>query len=143
MAAPKKERGPHLFTLEEANQLLPQVREILKRLRKKQEEVRALEQKKAVEELSWLREDGTVSPKAEKGIAHLEESMESTGQAFEQALQELNALGAQLKDLDEGLIDFFTARNDTLVYLCWKDGEEKIRYWHDLESGAAGRQPLE
>ncbi len=139
----QKERGPKLFTVEEANQLLPRVQEILHQLRRQRDEIRKLEQKKAVEELSWLREDGTVSPKAQREVARFEKRMEETARSFEAQIQELNTLGAQLKDLEEGLVDFFTARGDTLVCLCWKDGEQKIRYWHDLESGFAGRRSLE
>jgi len=47
-----------------------------------------------------------------------------------------------LKDLDQGLVDFPSYRDGKLIYLCWKRGESRIEFWHDLESGIAGRQPL-
>ncbi len=134
---------PKLFTVEEANRLLPQVKRILHSLRGRGEKIRRLEQKKAVEELSWLREDGTVSPRAREAVASLEESLDEQSRAFEGDLEHLASIGAQLKNLEEGLVDFFTARGDELVYLCWREGEDQIRYWHDLESGFPGRQPLE
>lgn len=138
-----KKQGPRIFTVEEANGQLPQVRELLQQLRKVREEIRKLEEKKAVEELAWLQPDGTVSPKAKAAIAQIEKSLEEAAHSFEEPLKQMNALGAQLKDLDEGLVDFFTARGEELVYLCWREGEDRIRFWHDLESGFAGRQPIE
>lgn len=135
--------SPKLFTVEEANQLLPRVRQILSHLRKLRAELERLDRQKAVEELSWLREDGSVSPQAKEQVAHLDADVEKVGKAFEEALKELDSLGAQLKDLEEGLVDFFISRGLRLVYLCWKEGEDEIRFWHDLESGFAGRRPLE
>ena len=138
-----KEDRPRVFTLEKANELLPQVRQILTRLRARLTEIRKLEDKKAVEELSWLREDGTVSPGAQKEVARCDAGIDAGADAFERELEQLNALGAQLKDIDEGLVDFFAARGDELICLCWKDGEDRISHWHDLHSGFAGRQPIE
>lgn len=132
-----------LFTVEEANRLLPQVRAILQGLRRRRQKIQKLEVKKAVEELSWLREDGSVSPKAQKAVERLEQTQKKEREGFEKDLEELGRLGCQLKDLDEGLVDFFTQRAEALVYLCWKDGEDRIQFWHDLESGFAGRRPIE
>jgi hypothetical protein len=62
-------------------------------------------------------------------------------------LQHFNALlstfqewGCELKDIDEGLIDFPSYRDGKLVYLCWKRGEEQIEFWHEIEAGFGGRQ---
>ncbi len=64
-------------------------------------------------------------------------------------MQRLNACtstfqewGIELKDIESGLVDFPHYRDGQLVYLCWQRGEARIEYWHDLESGFAGRQPL-
>lgn len=138
-----KQPGPKVFTLAEANQLLPTVRGLLQSLRARQHEMRRIEETKAVEELSWLQPDGTVSPRAREQVARLDELLRQATEAFEEALERLNATGAQIKDLDEGLVDFFAERGDRLIYLCWKDGDEQIRFWHDLESGFAGREPIE
>ena len=132
-----------LFTLEEANQLLPEVRQILKEMRSCQGQIQKLEEKKAVEELSWLREDGTVSPEAQKQVVHLQRQIELEGKQFEEEMEKLNHLGGQIKGLEEGLVDFFSQRGGGLVCLCWKEGEDQIRFWHDLESGFAGRRPIE
>ena len=141
MSKPHQER--RLFTVEEANRLIPEIARILRELRKRRDQVIQLEQKKAVEELSWLQEDGTISPKARKEVDRLEQLLDESARSFEGEMEQLNRLGAQLKDLDEGLIDFFTDRGGELVYLCWKEGEDQIRHWHDLESGFTGRQPID
>ncbi len=133
---------PKLLSVEQANQLLPQMKGILLQLRGREEQIRMLEQKKAVEELCWLREDGTVSPQAQQNIIHLDEQLMKEARLFEKGLEELSALGAQLKSMEEGLVDFCAARGEELVYLCWKEGELQIRYWHDAESGFSGRHPL-
>jgi len=131
-----------VLTLEEANRLLPKVREFLVRLRGFRDEVLELEKKKAVEELAWLKEDGTVSPRAQEEIQRLVELQEKQAAEFEKALRELHATGAQLKELDEGLVDFPSRQGEDEILLCWKEGEPRIAYWHDLQSGFAGRQPL-
>jgi hypothetical protein len=53
------------------------------------------------------------------------------------------ATGAEIKDLTSGLLDFRAQRNGREVYLCWKMDENQIRFWHELDAGFAGRQPIE
>ena len=62
---------------------------------------------------------------------------------FQSALKQLEELGCWLKDLNTGLVDFYGLRDGELIFLCWKLGEDRIRFWHTLEDGFAGRQPLE
>lgn len=60
----------------------------------------------------------------------------------EQLVHELVGDGIELKDPHQGLIDFRSVRGGRVVYLCWRLGEQEIAYWHELDSGFAGRQPL-
>ena len=63
---------------------------------------------------------------------------------IEALLREIAELGVEVKDPDQGLIDFRTTRRGREVYLCWKLGEgERIAFWHDLETGFAGRKIIE
>lgn len=137
------EAVPKLFSPEEADRLIPEIRRSLGLLRALRDRVAEAERKKAVEELAWLRVDGTVSPHAAEEIQRLERLQRESAKTFKAQLLRLERLGVHLKDLDEGLVDFFTARGEELVYLCWKEGEERIRFWHGLEAGFAGRRPLE
>ena len=63
-------------------------------------------------------------------------------EAFQSALKQMEDLGAVLKDLNQGLVDFYSLRRGDTVFLCWKLGEDRIRFWHTLEDGYAGRRPL-
>jgi hypothetical protein len=58
-------------------------------------------------------------------------------------LAQIEAWGVVVRDLDEGLCDFPSEREGRVVYLCWRVGEERIAFWHDVHAGFAGRQPLE
>ena len=62
--------------------------------------------------------------------------------ALQQAMKDIEDLGVLVKDIDTGLCDFPHTRDGRVVYLCWKLDEDEISWWHDLESGFAGRQPL-
>jgi hypothetical protein len=57
-------------------------------------------------------------------------------------VREINATGAILKDVNTGLVDFLAKRGDQEVYLCWRYGEDEVLYWHGIDAGFAGRQPI-
>ena len=59
------------------------------------------------------------------------------------ALQGVTALGCHVKDLETGLIDFPATREGRTVFLCWRLGENQVRYWHEIDSGFAGRLPID
>lgn len=61
-------------------------------------------------------------------------------QRLDSLVREIQATGAVIKDINAGLVDFLALREGREVYLCWKYGEEELRYWHDIDSGYAGRQ---
>jgi hypothetical protein len=62
--------------------------------------------------------------------------------ALQSALRELQEMEIVLRDLDRGLVDFPSVREDREVYLCWEEGEDEIGFWHELDAGHAGRQSL-
>jgi hypothetical protein len=62
---------------------------------------------------------------------------------LDQYVHQIQETGAILKDINIGLLDFSAWRDNHEVYLCWKYGEQNIEYWHEIESGFAGRQPIE
>jgi hypothetical protein len=64
-------------------------------------------------------------------------------QETKDALAEIDAIGVQVKDLEKGLLDFPCRIEGELVLLCWRRGETRIEYWHTLEAGFRGRQPLD
>ena len=123
-----------IFSVEEANALLPTVRRILKSVQTTHARVLSFrEAAKHAAEGAELGGGGT--PGGGRYITSLFKLASSTS--------ELEALGIQLKDYERGLIDFPSLRDGRVVLLCWQLGEgDTVEWWHDVDTGFAGRQPL-
>jgi hypothetical protein len=123
-----------IFSVEEANVLLPTVRGILLVIRRAHS--RLLAYREAAKEAAKGAEDGGGGMVGgSKYVSVLIELTTRTG--------ELEELGVQLKDYERGLIDFPSLRDGRVILLCWQLGEgDQIEWWHDVEAGFAGRQPL-
>jgi len=61
---------------------------------------------------------------------------------FYQSIDDLESLGVVLKGLEQGLLDFPAKRFDEEIWLCWKEGETEIKFWHEKNSGFMGRKPI-
>ena len=123
-----------LFTIQEANALLPSVKSIVAKIQRAHRAVTRFrdEAKKAAEAAE--HGGGGIAD----GVAYAGLLTELTSQ-----MSELESLGVQLKDFERGLIDFPSLRDGRVVLLCWQMGEgDELEWWHDLEAGFAGRQPL-
>src|SRR5437879_2412935 len=123
-----------LFTVDEANSLLPSVRRIVKTIQRSHRHVRSFEAdaKRAAE---GAEQGGGGTPRGAQYAKVLTELSLNANQ--------LESLGVQLKDYARGLIDFPSMRDGRVVLLCWKADEgNQLEWWHDLETGFAGRQPL-
>lgn len=123
-----------LFTIEEANALLPSVRAILQRIQRLRRRLG-----------TFRREAKLAAEGAELGGGGME------GGAlyaivltdFTTQMSELEGLGVQLKDFERGLVDFPSLRDGRVVLLCWQLGEgDELEWWHDMETGFGGRTPL-
>jgi len=124
-----------LFTVEEANTLLPTVRRIVERVRRAYAHVSA--GREAAREAAAA---GT--ERGGGGMAGGAEYVRAVT-ALAANANELEELGVQLKDFERGLVDFPSMRDGRVVLLCWQAGEgDSLEWWHDLEAGFAGRQPL-
>ena len=134
---------PKTFTVAEANTLLPQVIPLIEQLQGIQCSIAQTTQQlnEAAAKVTAGNGHPIQSLKAE--IRELTEHQLQLAEAFHSALAQLEDLGAMLKDLTTGLIDFQGLRHGEPILLCWKLGEDSIRYWHTLEAGYAGRQPLD
>lgn len=130
-----------IFTLEEANALLPVVESLLDRAIRAKEEAERLEgEMQLLRHRIFLAGGMTVDV---GGIQRNRKETEGQLQTAKDALAEIDAIGVQVKDLDTGLLDFPTRVDGELVLLCWRRGEARIEYWHTLEAGFRGRQPLD
>jgi hypothetical protein len=128
---------PRTFTLEEARALLPRVREIAEAL---QAGKLAFDSKRSlVKQAERVAKTNGHGPAG--SVAALTET-EQLARDLQQRIAELNGLGVEVKGLDQGLVDFPSMREGRVVYLCWRVGEPDIAWWHELDTGFAGRQPL-
>ena len=123
-----------LFTIQEANALLPSVRTIVARIQQ------------AHRRLSRYRDDARkASEAAEQGGGGIDDGVAYATilTTMASAMTELDTLGVQLKDFERGLIDFPSLRDGKVVLLCWQLGEgDELEWWHDVDAGFAGRTPL-
>jgi hypothetical protein len=129
------------FTLDEAQSLLPVLESLLKR---------AVEGKQAAEEvesaLSELARRIYLSGGMTVDVASVTKQraeMEGHLQRVRESIAEIDSIGVQVKDIENGLLDFPCRVDDQVVLLCWRMGETSIDHWHTLESGFQGRQPLD
>jgi hypothetical protein len=123
-----------LFTIEEANALLPSVREILQKIQRSRRRLG-----------TFRRQAKLAAEGAEQGGGGMEGGTlyAIVLTHFTAQMTELESLGVQLKDFDRGLVDFPSLREGRVVLLCWQLGEsDELEWWHDMDSGFAGRTPL-
>ncbi|MDQ3693394.1 MAG: DUF2203 domain-containing protein [Chloroflexota bacterium] len=125
-----------LFTLDEANGLIRQLSPLLVTLRADREA--ALRVQRSLEALTPSMRGNGSGPRA----AELERELRRLALKIAAGVRQVTNLGVEIKDLDRGVIDFPARRDGRIVYLCWHLGEDRIAFWHDLDSGYAGRQPL-
>jgi hypothetical protein len=127
------------FTPEEANAALAEVRPLVEAMvEQRRRHVEALERQEELE--GRIRGNGGGIPPAE--LADTAAEVERLARELARIIDELVGRGVEVKDLDEGLVDFPTLRRGETVLLCWKLGEDEIGFWHSVEDGFAGRRPL-
>jgi hypothetical protein len=129
---------PRLFTVAEANAMLPEIVPLLLEMRARKVALDAA--LASLERLTpAMRLNGHASEARE-----LEERIHDLTAELAAGVDHLAAQGIEIKSLDHGLIDFPSPRDGRVIYLCWRLGEgAAIRFWHDIEAGFSGRQQLE
>jgi hypothetical protein len=128
-----------LFTPEEANAALVEVRPLVEQLVSHR---RKLSEAQALQTALITRIAGNGGDMAPSDLREAQEAIERAAGAIAEAAEKLTELGVQIKSLEEGLVDFPALRNGEVVLLCWKLGEDEILYWHGTDEGFAGRKPL-
>ena len=122
-----------LFTVAEAQTLLPRLRTLLGQIGEEWERIRELNP-----EIQKARDNSPLDGFSKFGV----EYVESVSHLLT-LIHQIKDLGVLLKDADKGLCDFPYVKGGRVVYLCWQLGEDSIQYWHDIETGFTGREPLD
>jgi hypothetical protein len=128
--------APHLFSLDEANGLIPKLELIMERMQR-----RGIELREAIEALA--RAGG--EPMANIEVSDLLErrpELRELVDELEHLIHEIETCGGQFKGLELGLVDFPSEIDGQIGLLCWQYGEKEITHWHPLDTGFDGRQPL-
>ena len=131
-----------LFTVSEADQLLDQIVPLVKKLQTLQQAITRAHQQLDDAQAKLSHGNGYPIQEIRRQVGTLTERQVELAEEFTDALSELESTGCVLKDVNLGLIDFHHLRDAEVVFLCWKLGEEQIRFWHGLADGYAGRRPL-
>ena len=121
------------FTIVSANEILPTVIEKFHTVKTLKNEIIKIEQE--------LNSSLTPNSTFEQYVS-VKQKLNSTVKKFYQAIEDLEDTGVVIKGIEEGLLDFPSKRYDEEVWLCWKEGESEIKFWHEKDIGFNGRKPI-
>jgi hypothetical protein len=134
-AKPKKK----FFTPEQANAALPLVQAIVRDVAAVAQELR--DQQERIAKV-MAADKSTLGDAYREELQPIQDEFERKKEQIIEYARELENLGVELKDPHTGLVDFPAMMDNHEVYLCWRLGEDKVAYWHELETGFAGRKKL-
>ncbi len=134
---------PKIFTVEEADRLVPALSALLPQLRRLRDAITKEKDLHDVEEIASHGTTGKTAETARETMDGLKKNIRKLEREFEKHLGFFEQQHCELKGIDPGLVDFYSDRNGELVYLCWMEGEPSVRFWHPLSGGFEGRHPIE
>ena len=127
------------FTLEEAQECVPWLEEVFQTLGEARNQARRLSEEVADLEQRMSSNGGS---DLDHRLSQSRRSLKEQSDVIADAIQPVIERGISVKSIEQGLVDFPHLREGREVYLCWRQGEAAIHFWHDLDSGYAGRQAL-
>ena len=122
------------FDIEEAQEALPRVERLVKKLMKLNKTIGMLN--------SIEIDTADLSFEQFQNLTKMNKMYHKLSFEFYKSLEELESTGCILKDVEEGLVDFFSQFEGRDIFLCWKVGERRIQFWHEISTGFQGRQPI-
>lgn len=131
--------APRYFTLEEANEALEELRPLAEQMVDRRGELVEAQARRASLGAQVGTNGGDLTP---SDFAEADEQLELAASELAECIERIQGAGVLIKDLDRGLLDFPSLRDDEEILLCWHVGEDEIRFWHGPEEGFAGRKPI-
>ena len=122
------------FTIKSANDMLPTIIEKFQKIKQGKNEIEKMEQKLQMNLSGTSNLDDYVT---------LKQNLNASVTRFYSSIEELEKTGVVLKGLEEGLLDFPSKKFDDEIWLCWKEGETEIKFWHEKDVGFNGRKPID
>lgn len=124
---------PRYFTLQEANAALDAIRPLIEETQKIRGQILSHQPE------AWPAIERSAGDGGNPALSKMVESFDK----LDELIHRIQDMGALVKDINTGLLDFPALRDGREVYLCWKYGEDQIVFWHEVEAGFAGRQPID
>ncbi|MFQ5943332.1 MAG: DUF2203 domain-containing protein [Anaerolineales bacterium] len=126
------DRFDHYFTEDEAKALLKEIHPTVEELMATRDRIVELRPELVASLQKAIGNGGSQATGELLGLA----------QRVTYLVEQIQEAGVLVKDLDRGLLDFPSEREGRIVFLCWQYGEPELAFWHDIDAGFAGRQPL-
>jgi hypothetical protein len=130
---------PRYFTVEEANDALDEVRPLTEELVEHRRALVELQERQSSLTARIAGNGGNVEPQE---LQDVQERLDEEVAGIARCVARIHEVGALVKDLDDGLVDFPAMRDGEDILLCWRLGEDEIGFWHGLDEGFSGRKPL-
>lgn len=127
-----------LFSVQDASELIPELTVMIDEFRDRKNNYLKLNN-----EVIELREMIEVDEYRKEELSNKERILKATAAELENLILQIRDLGCQLKDPEAGLVDFISVYKGKKVFLCWRQGEEEITWYHDINSGFSGRKMIE
>ena len=127
------------FTADEANQALEEVRPLTEELVAHRRALVDLQERQSALTTRIAGNGGNVEPHE---LQNVQEELDEQVAGIARCVARIHEVGALVKDLDDGLVDFPAKRHGEDVLLCWRLGEDEVGFWHGLDEGFSGRKPL-
>jgi len=134
--------GPKIFTVREANQLIPSLDARFREIDGVRERLRRIKNKIDVLEMIWGDEIHSETNPDRREHLHYMSEVEQIKKEFDAAARGFTELEVLIKSIEAGLVDFYGVVDGRLVFLCWKRGESAVQWYHHVEEGFSGRIPL-
>jgi hypothetical protein len=130
-----------LFSVEEAKRVAQEIRPELVRLSRLNREFTQIRDRAEV--LAVVTSGASVENPDMRDLQGLADRRDRLGAEIKLAIEAIHRRGCVVKDVEKGLVDFYTLSGDRLVFLCWHMGETEVAHWHPLDGGFAARKPLD
>lgn len=134
-------KNPKFFTIQEADQLIGLLETTIERIKRNKQHFLWLQKELNVLDLIVSCGAGEKNPDAVE-LDGKKRRFKELAHEIEKDIATIEQTGSVLRDVDQGIVDFFSIQDGTVVFLCWKKGEDTVGHWHTIRDGFAGRQPL-
>lgn len=134
--------GPRVYSIAEVDSMIPELEERFVRLDELRKRLREYKIRIDAIEMIWGDQIHRKECPDHKEYEHYLEELKKFEEQFQKTVASFQEFSATVKGVEPGLLDFYGVRDGYLIYLCWRRGETKCEYWHHVDEGFAGRQPI-